>query len=229
MTVNGLEQMKNSGKEKIIDLVSARVKNAERTMANNMSVGVYSDGTGSAGKQLGGLQLLVSDTGLGTVGGISATTWSFWQNYTYDFSTNGITPSATTIQVAMNTVYLNTMRNRDMVDLIVADNTYYQYYWNSLQAIQRFGSDDGSAAAGFKSLKFMGADVVADGGVGGDAPSSHMYFLNTDYLFFRPHRDRNMIMLPEKRSVNQDAVVKNILWGGNMTVSNRQLQGVIVA
>ena len=208
--------------------MTARVKNAERTMANNMSTGIYSDGTGSAGKQIGGLQLLVADTGLGTVGGINATNFSFWANDIYDFSTEGITASATTVQAAMNRCWMRTSRNRDQIDLIVADNVYYGYYWQSLQAIQRF-TDETSAAAGFKSLKFMGADVVLDGGLSGDAPASHMYFLNTDYLFFRPHRDRNMIMLADKNAVNQDAVVKTILWGGAMTISNRKLQSVIVA
>lgn len=159
---------------------------------------------------------------------INSSNFSFWQNDFYDFSTEGVTASATTIQAAMNRCWMRTVRNRDMVDLIVADNTYYDYYWRSLQAIQRISGED-SAAAGFKALKFMGADVVLDGGLSGDAPASHMYFLNTDYLFFRPHRDRNMIMLPEKRAVNQDAIVKTILWAGNMTISNRKLQSVIVA
>ena len=69
VTVSGLESLKNSGKEKIIDLVSSRVRNAERTMMNNMSTAIYSDGTGTGGKQIGGLQLLVADAGTGTVGG----------------------------------------------------------------------------------------------------------------------------------------------------------------
>lgn len=67
--INGLELLKNSGREKVIDLLEARIKNAEKTMLNNLSTGVYSDGTGTGGKQIGGLQLLVSDAGTGTVGG----------------------------------------------------------------------------------------------------------------------------------------------------------------
>jgi hypothetical protein len=227
--INGLELLKNSGREKVIDLLEARIKNAEKTMLNNLSTGVYSDGTGSAGKQIGGLQLLVSDAGTGTVGGINSTTYPFWQNQVYDFSANGVTASALTIQDAMNSLYLATSRNRDAVDLIVADNTYFGFYWKSLQAIQRV-TDDKLASAGFQTLKFMGADVVFDGGFSGTAPAAHMYFLNTNYIKFRPHRDRNMVpMNPDRFSVNQDAMVKLIGWAGNMTCSNRSLQGVIVA
>lgn len=227
--INGLELLKNSGREKVIDLLEARIKNAEKTMLNNLSTGVYSDGTGTGGKQIGGLQALVSDAGTGTVGGINSSTYTFWQNAVYDFSNNSVAASALTIQDAMNSLYLSTARNRDVVDLIVADNTYFGYYWKSLQAIQRV-TDDKMASAGFQTLKFMGADVVYDGGFSGTAPSAHMYFLNTNYIKFRPHRDRNMVPLnPDRFSVNQDAMVKLIGWAGNLTVSNRSLQGVIVA
>jgi hypothetical protein len=227
--INGLELLKNSGREKVIDLLESRIKNAEKTMLNNLSTGVYSDGTGTGGKQIGGLQLLVSDAGTGTVGGINSTTYSFWRNAIYDFSNNSVAASPTTIQDAMNSLYLSVSRNRDVPDLIVADNTYFGYYWKSLQAIQRI-TDDKMASAGFQTLKFMNADVVYDGGFSGTAPSAHMYFLNTDYLKFRPHRDRNMVPLnPERFSTNQDAMIKLIGFAGNLTISNRSLQGVIVA
>jgi hypothetical protein len=57
-----------------------------------------------------------------------------------------------------------------------------------------------------------------------------MYALNTDYIFLRPHRERNMVpMDPNRFSVNQDAMVRLIGWAGNMSLSNRVLQGVIIA
>ena len=227
--INGLELLKNSGREKVIDLLEARIKNAEKTMLNNMSTGIYSDGTGTGGKQIGGLQLLVSDAGTGTVGSINSSTYTFWQNTVYDFSTNGVAASALTIQDAMNSLYLSTCRNRDVTDLIVFDNTYFGYYWKSLQAIQRI-TNEKMASAGFQTLKFMNADVVFDGGFQGTAPSAHGYFLQTDYLKFRPHRDRNMVPLnPDRFSTNQDAMVKLFGWAGNCTISNRSLQGVMVA
>lgn len=227
--INGKEMAMNSGSDAILDLLEKRVKNAEKTMLNNLSTGVYSDGTGTGGKQIGGLQLLVSDAGTGTVGNIVSGTYTFWQNAVFDFSTNSMTASASTIQDAMNSLYLSLCRNRDRPDLIVADNTYFGYYWKSLQAIQRI-TDDKVASAGFRSLKFMDSDVVFDGGFSGTAPSAHMYFLNTDYIRYVSHKNRNMVPLnPDRFATNQDALVKLIGWMGNMTLSNRSLQGVIVA
>ena len=228
VTMSGLEELQNSGDEQVIDLLASRIENAERTMYNNLSADIYSDGTADSGKQVGGLQLLIADAGAGTVGGINSSTWTFWQNQFFDFSANSLTPGPATIQQAMNTLYLNTSRNRDHVDLIVADNIYYRYYWESLQAIQRV-TNEKMAAAGFENLRFMGADVIFDGGLGGDAPASHMYFCNSDHMSYRPHARRDMVPLdPDRYATNQDAMVKLIGWAGNMTVRNRSLQGVIV-
>jgi hypothetical protein len=70
VSINGLEMLQNSGKEKMIDLLESRIGNAERTFQNNLSNDAYSNGTADGGKQVGGLQLLVADTPTsGTIGG----------------------------------------------------------------------------------------------------------------------------------------------------------------
>jgi hypothetical protein len=131
----------------------------------------------------------------------------------------------------MNRLWLSQVRGSDAPDLIVADNNFYNAYWSSLQAIQRFGPEaTDTASIGFGALKYKTADVVYDGGFGGGAPANIMYFLNTNYIFFRPHKDRNFVPIGDDRhSVNQDAMVKLIGFAGNMTLSNAFLQGVLVA
>lgn len=228
VTISGLEAAQNSGPDALLDLLETRIEVAEKTMQNNLSADMYSDGTASGGKQIGGLQLLVADTVTsGTVGGINQGTYTFWRNQTYSATASGgSAASASNIQRYMNTLYQRCSRQTDKPDLIIADTNYYNFYLASLQAIQRITSDE-MAQAGFQSLKYMGADVVFDGGIGGGCPANHMYFLNTNYLFWQPHRDRNMVPLDKVNSLNQDASVQLIIWMGNMTASNRQLQGVI--
>ena len=224
VVMSGLEELQNAGSEQVIDLLEGRIENAESTMMNNISFDVYSDGTADGGKQIGGLQYLVADDpSSGTVGGIDRATWTFWRNYVGNITS----PSATNIQSAMNTAYLNTSRGNDMVDLIVADNVFYTYYWESLQAIQRI-NESNEGEAGFMRLKFKGADVMYDGGYQGSAPANRMYFLNTKFIFYRPHRNRDMAPLnPDRFATNQDAMVKLTGWAGNMTMSNAFLQGVL--
>ena len=231
ISISGLEQMQNSGKEVVIKLLAKRITNAQKTLRNNIAVDCYSDGTADAGKQIGGLQLCVSSTPTsGTVGGINRATWSFWQNQKYaGVADGGAAVSASNIQSYMNALWLKTVRGSDHPDLIVTDNTYYGFYLQSLQTIQRITSDK-MASAGFTSLKYMNADVVLDGGYGGGAPASKMYFLNTDYIFLRPHAQRNFVEIGGDRvNPNQDAIVKLIGWMGNMTISNSFLQGVLIA
>ncbi len=55
VTISGLEQLQNAGKEQIIDLLESRLNVAESSMANLLAAGVYSDGTGSGGKEVTGL------------------------------------------------------------------------------------------------------------------------------------------------------------------------------
>jgi hypothetical protein len=193
-------------------------------MKNTLSTGLYAAGTGSSGKEVGGLQLLVADVATNTVGGISGSTYAWWKNYVYDFSDQSVTPSTTTIQRAMNLAWINTVRGSDMVDIITADATYYLYYLESLTPNQRF-TDDKGAGVGFTNLVYQAkVPVIYDD----QCPANHMYFLNTDYLFLRPAKGREFVPLGEKSSVNQDAMVMPVVWAGNMTVSNRSLQAVIL-
>jgi len=80
---------------------------------------------------------------------------------------------------------------------------------------------------GFPSLEYMDADIVLDGGIGGFAVAKTAYFLNTKYLFWRPHTDRDMVPLdPSKRhAINQDAEVQIIAWAGALTCSGQMFQG----
>ena len=225
VTASGLEvEVQNSGKEAVIDLLDKRIGNAHRTMKNQISSGIYSDGTGSSSKQITGLQAQVADDPTtGTVGGIDRSTWTFWRN---QMLTNA-TMSASVIQGYMQTLWIQCCRGSDKPDLITADAYCYGYYWDALQAIQRITTDGGGKAAqGWASLAFLTADVIYDGDSG--HPDYGMYFLNTDFLFFRPHVNRNFVPLMRREATNQDAFVVPIVFAGNLTMSNAELQGVLL-
>lgn len=181
VSISGLETLQNSGKEAIIDLIDARMEVAEAQMMNLISTGIYSDGTGSGGKQITGLQAIVADSpSSSTVGGIAEGTWTWWKNISYDASSDGGTAATSSnIQSYMNRTALQVVRGTDAPDIIVADTNYYRLFLESMQTIQRVTSEE-MAGAGFSSLKYFGAgrstDVVLDGGVGGSCPENHMYF-----------------------------------------------------
>ena len=228
VTISGLEQLQNAGKEQIIDLLEGRIAVAESTMANLIAAGLYSDGTGYGGKEISGLNLQVPiNPATGSPGGIDRATWNFWRSKAFDFTTNGgAAVTSANIQTYMNKLWAQLVRGNDRPDLIIVDSVLWGLYMNSLQAIQRFTSSQ-DANLGFVTTKFMDADVVLDGGIGGFCPASTGFMLNTKYLFYRPHAQRDMVPLsPGKRySVNQDAEVQILAWAGNLTSSGLQFQG----
>jgi hypothetical protein len=235
VTMSGLEMLQNSSKEAIIDLLDGRMQVSEARLLNRIGSDIYGDGTGNGGKNITGLAAAVPDSPTsGTYGGINRANWTFWQSKKYSgTSDGGAAVSATNIQKYMTSLAIQLVRGNDKADLIVADNNYYSLYVQSLQAIQRITSEE-SAAGGFASLKFYGggtsADVVLDGGVGNACTANHMFFLNTNYIFLRPHKERNFVPIGgERQAINQDAIVKLYGWAGNLTCSNSFLQGVLIA
>ena len=220
VTISGLEQIKNSGTEAIINLLEARINVLEKSMMNSLSTSIYSDGTGSSGKEVGGLQLIVADAGTGTVGGINSSTFTFWQNVQTTATSSAF--STTNVQADMNNIYLQLVRGADSPDLVMAGTNAYKAFLGSLQAIQRITSDD-LANSGFTSVQYLNSDVVFDSSCNTDK----MYFLNTDYLRLEVAAARDFVPGEAKMSVNQDAMVTPMFWSGNLTCSNRALQGVI--
>jgi hypothetical protein len=223
---SGRELRINSGDSKIIALAKSRMKNAIRTFNNNFSSDLYS--SGSLANQIGGLQLLVSDVGTGTVGGIDSSVWTFWKNKVFSAAANTVTISSNTIEgSAMLPLWLQLDRGPDdQPDLIVADNNYYSFFESSQTSFKRYMSFD-SVEAGIVTIKYKTADVLYDGNSG--IPANHMYFLNDEYLKLVVHKDADLTEIPEQRPVNQDGAVIPILWMGNLVCSNRAQQGVLTA
>lgn len=230
ITISGREQRMNSGKEAVIKLLSSRWKNAEKTLMNGIGAGLYANGTGSGGLEIDGLQKQVSTSPTtGTVGGIDAASFSFWRNQVTDFTSDvGAASSVTNFNLGLNKAWVKQQRNGEQPNLIVMDNDYFEKYLGYLQGIQRI-VDEQDANLGFRKLSYLGTPVICDGGYQGSCPTSQAYLLNTDYLFFETYKGANFETLgsDERQPVQQDAFVRILGWMGNMTCSNRFLQGVL--
>jgi len=225
VTMSGLEEVQNSGPAAMHNLIKARIRVAEATMANAVSEALFYSNTENGGKSIGGLHHLVADNpASGTVGNIDRQSNTWWRNQFYDFSTESVTASATTIQHAMNLMYLRTERGTEKVDLIVAGENYFSYYEESLQAQQRFIGVR-KAIGGFSGYGYKEASVHYDP----HCNTNRMYGLNTKFFHFRPAKGRNFVVLKDKVAVNQDATVTPLYWMGNLTSSNCSKHFVICA
>lgn len=222
VAISGLEMVQNSGKYAAVDLLETRIKHLKAQLRNTASTSVYSAGTGSSGKEFGGLQLLVADapSGAGTVGGINQATNSFWRN---QVSTSAVFNTANALS-RMNTLYLQTLRGTDRPDLILTDSEMFGQYEATQQTLQRF-TNEKLANAGFANYRYKTADVVYDD----VCPTRRMYFINTKAMAFRYAPNRWFEVGDSRQITNADYEVVPIWTMGNLTTNNRSLHGVIIS
>ena len=226
MTMTDLEMKQNSGKEAFINLAEAKKKVLMESLKNYLGAQIYGDGTGSGGKDIGGLQLLIADAPTtGTVGAINRANYAVWQNKLYDFSVESATASSSTIQAAFNTLWSRCQAQAGALpDLIAADEVYFGFFESSLQSVQRI-TDPAIGALGFSSYKYKNADVFYDP----ECPASHAYFINTNHVFLK-YLGKDLLEVGETmRPVNQNAYVTPIVFTGNMTIDNARVHGVMHA
>lgn len=215
IAISGIEEAQNSSEEAIIDLLEAKTFQAEETITEQMDqMFILSDGTGNSGKDWLGLEILVRDA-QATVGGIDASTESWWESY--------VDGGAASLSLAdMRTAYNSVSVGNDQPNVILTEQTLYEAYEDLLQDQLRF-ADSTTADAGFQNLLFKGAPVVYDSNV----TTGDMFFLNTKYIRLVGHSDVWFKPTPFVRPDNQDARYAQILCYGELTVSNRKRQGVL--
>ena len=165
------------------------------------------------------------------MGGINASTWSFWQNQFKEMTGTNLAASPSAANAAsmladMNALWLSTVRGKDKPDLLVSTHDLYALYELGLQDKQHY-ADAAMAEAGFESLKYKSASVVFDDNTNFGTTDEKMYFLNCDYLYLVQHKEAQWTTDDEKKPVNQDAIVVPMFWMGNMVTTNRARQGVL--
>lgn len=213
ISINRIDELKNSGDSQIISLVKSKTKVAEKTMMDKLGTGIYSDGTDS--KSIVGLRDIAAIDQ--TVGGISQTTYSWWQAQ--------VDSSTTVLSIAaMQAVDNNCTVDNDSPSVIATTRSIYNSFYALLQPQQRF-MDAESAKAGFQSLMFNGKPVIADS----YCPASHMFFLNEKYLHLFVHKDEDMRFEPFQKPVNQNVKVAKVYWTGALGSSNNRLHGKLSA
>lgn len=222
VSISGLEMVQNSGKFAAVDLLDTRIKHLKAQTANTFSASIFSNGTGSGGKEFGGFQLLIADSpsSAGTVGGIDQAANSFWRNQVSASATFNTANAKT----RMNAMWLSCIRGKESPDLIVADSEMFAQYEAGEQQLQRY-TNEKLANAGFISLRYKSADVVYDD----NCPTRRMYFVCTSALSFRYAPSRWFEVGDARTVTNADYEVVPVWTMGNLTTNNRALHGVIIS
>ena len=221
IAISGLEEAQNASEEQIIDLLEAKTFQAEETITEKfdemfITSDLTSGSTGNSGKDWLGLAALVKNESE-VVGGIDPATDAWWKSYVDD------TAAALTL-AQMRTAYNTVSVGNDSPNMILTTQTLFEAYEDLLQPQERF-MDSSTADGGFQNLLFKGAPIVYDNYV----ETGDMFFLNTKYIRLVGHSDTWFKPTPFVRPNNQDARYAQILCYGELTINNRQRQGVLTA
>lgn len=229
----GYEEAINRGECEVIDLVDAKVMQAEETIIEHLDqMFIQSDGSGNNGKDFCGLAGLIGNACISPeAGGIDASDPScdFWQSVIDD---NGAAEAIKNGEDAPDPIGL-TLKDMahvfncascgsDHPDLILTSKELYEGYECLLQPNQMF-TNTTVADAGFQNLTYKGVTIMWDDYV----PEDTMYFLNSKYIKLYTMADRWFNTTPFIRPANQDARYSQILLMGELTICNRRRQGAL--
>jgi hypothetical protein len=217
IAISGIEEAKNNGEQEIINLLEAKIMQAEESMREGFNVMFYGDGTGNDSKDWNGLGNIVEASG--TVGGINRATSGneYWRSYEDN--------DAVALSLAdMATGYNSVSVGNDHPDMVLTTQTLFEKYEALLQPNLRY-TDTKTADAGFQNLLFKAAPVVYDE----HCTAGVVYFLNSKYLTLVGHSSKWFAQTQFVRPEDLDARYALIMCYGNLTCRNAAKQGKLTA
>lgn len=215
IAISGIEEAKNNGEQAMVNLLEAKIMQAEESMKEGFNAMFFGNGTGNTSKDWNGLGNLVESGN--SVGGINGATEAWWNSYEEN------TAGALTL-AQMTTAYNTVSVGNDHPDMVLGTQTLFEKYESLLQPQLRY-TDTKTADAGFQNLLFKAAPVAYDV----DCPAGNMFFLNSKYLTLVGHSDKWFEVTPFVRPEEKDARFSLVMCYGNLTVRNRKKQGKLTA
>lgn len=220
------EKQVTSGGAAKFDLEAGKIENLKKTLQQTINGDLFSDGSGTGGKQAGGLQYLVSSTPTtGTVGAINRATYSFWRNQ--QISGAKSSTAYDNYKSSLRSIYNLCssgvgMQTPEFAVTNRADFEGYESLSVTLERLMRSSATD-KLLSGYKGDHIMFKDIPLSFDFA--APSGNTYILNRRNLFIR-----YMLWMkayPPETPVNQFIDVVKILTLYNLCSDNPRRLGVV--
>ncbi len=201
IAISGLEEAQNSGREQIINLLEAKITQAEETLKrrlNGMLFGTYASAT--ADNDFLGLPVIVGNADTDVCGGIdtSAAANPWW----LALSDTGAAIDAAGLEAKLRDLYnAASDSGPDTTDAIFTNAYGFGFYESTLTPQVRY-TDVAKANLGFQNLMFKNVPMMWDfqcsGGTEGTVAtdSASFYGLNSKYVGLKIHSDRNFKQSP---------------------------------
>ena len=239
VTRSQIEEQKNRGKMQLINLLKHKMQVTKDTLVKELESKLFSD-IDSGGKTMEGLQHLIADDGVGTVGGINATTYTWWKNKFYGYyagyggsgSSQGFGTAHTSGPdrgiVAMRDMIdsCSVSLGNARPDIILTDKATYRKYNASIDDKLRIITQKVGDMS-FQTLTFEGLPILNTNTCPTSTNGSRMYFIDCDHvtMFYDPGMFFDMTEW--KPVPNQLKRAAQIVTATNMITTMRRSSGVI--
>lgn len=226
-----LEGLRNALAGRKFDVVKKKLKNGTNSAMEALNTMLFGDGTGNGGKDMDGLEKIISATPTsGSVGGINGGTWSFWRNRTTTGtkSSTAFDTLAASLEDIHNQCSLGGTEKKPTG--LVTDRTSFQGYLSLLTVIERLVKDsngDPAADLGWlnDAIEFKGIPMVYDE----SCTAATAYFTNKNFLKLTILKGGWMTMKKPVDPANQLATVHRVMTVGNLCASARRHLGSVTA
>lgn len=226
VAVDGLTMIKTDNPEAIANLIKTQFEIAKMEFCTILGADMYASvGTGADAKKLDGLTIAVDNAGV--YGDINHSN-VYWQ------SKVTATQALTSLSIdQLQTRFGDLTIGKEHPTLIVSRQEAYNWYWAKVYGtaganydlqIPATGSDEILAQAGFTNLLFNNVPWTVDSQVDG-AGNGKLYMLNENWFSLVVNSRADMGIQPFQTPVNQDAMVSQMLWAGNLICTMPRLQG----
>jgi len=243
------EKERKQNKNKIIDLVQARIKQAEMGLQEYFSQsllwGAAADGgsltsprssavNGSLGIDPLPLMIAFDPTTSTSIGNINQNTSTWWRNKTKTSAATGYDAFLLELDNIFNSTALGTGGKPTQV---LMDQITYELFVHALyQKYRQIKSDDNFP---FENTLYKGAHVTMDdkvpdvySGTTSAATYGSAFFINAQFFKLIYEKESDFELLKDEngksfqKPTNGDSRVAHIAWMGNTSISNRRKQGV---
>lgn len=195
IAISGLQEAQNNGKEQVLNLLEAKVMQAEETLRNRLSKQLYGTLGGAADptKDFLSLDAIIDSTG--AIGGIDPATNTWWK--AVETAVGAV--DGTGLEKAMSAAYHSSSDSgSDRVDAIFTGQGVYEFYESTLTPQVRY-TDTKTANLGFMNLLFKQTPVYWDF----DCPAGVMYGINSKYVGLVFHSSRYFAQTPFSKGLSE--------------------------
>lgn len=243
VAIDGPAIRDNMGQGKLADLVKNKFKQANMTQKNRLSqhlfdiANVSTTTTGTGGKQMIPLPMLVSKANTVYPGGINPGTYTWWDNPREAGDATTTTAAATTYKTHLDKMdavgMLASKYMGGMPDIVVCDLKTYLMTIRAMRNLQQM-VDPVTGESGFRGVKIgtLGGaklfweehmcDLESGTNFDGSISYGTMFFLNSEYTKLYVRKGMNWKPSPfESLLPRQDVFASAILWEGNLVGLNR--------